>query len=349
MNEQEKANFINSFSAVLDSLNPRSQDVVSRRLGLKTGNPETLESIGKKYKITRERVRQIEEAALRELRKKFDGFGLSDKIAKVKGILHDRGNVASEDVLFAEFSGSPDYNKVNAHLVLLMSISSAFERHPEDGQFFALWTVKDPFYLDRAKNMVAKLVQGFKRNGAVVGDPELAGFFNKSVPEDGVDKNALLSYASLSKSISKNVFGQWGLSAWPEIKPKGIKDKAFLVLKTSNKPLHFKEIAGLIGSYRFDSKKANVQTVHNELIKDSRFVLVGRGLYALSEWGYENGTVKDVMVRILKKHGPLSKEKIIAKTAEVRFVKPNTILLNLQDKRHFRKEENGFYKLVKEA
>ena len=349
MNEQEKANFINSFSVVIYSLNPRSQDVVTRRFGLKTGNPETLESIGKRYKITRERVRQIEEAALRELRKNFDGFNLGVAVARVKSILHDRGNVAREDILFTEFSGSGDYGKANAHLVLLMNISSAFERHPEDNQYFALWTVKDPFYFNRAKSMIGKMTQGFKKQGAVVGEAELASFFNKSIQEDGVEKNALLSYASLSKFISKNVFGQWGLSAWPEVTPKGIRDKAFLVLRISKKPLHFKEIAGLISGYKFDSKKANIQTVHNELIKDSRFVLVGRGLYALSDWGYENGTVKDVMVRILKKHGILSKEKIVAKTAEARFVKPNTILLNLQDKKFFRRDENGFYKLVKEV
>ena len=338
MNEQEKANFINSVAAVLDSLNIRSQDVIIRRFGLKTGNPETLESIGKRYKITRERVRQIEEAALRELRKNFDGFDLGAAVAKVKDILRDGGNVAREDVLFSRFSDSPDYNKANAHLVLLMNISSAFERHPEDNQYFALWTVKDPFYLKQAGEAVEKMVQGLKKRGRVVPETEATGFFGTP-----------FSYASLSKSISRNVFGQWGLSAWPEISPKGIKDKAFLVLKTSNKPLHFKEIAGLISWHKFDSKKANVQTVHNELIKDKRFVLVGRGLYALSEWGYENGTVKDVMVRILKKHGSLPKDKIIAKTAEVRFVKPNTILLNLQDKSFFLKDERGFYKLVKEA
>lgn len=349
MNEQEKANFINAVSGVLSSLNSRSQDVIIRRFGLKTVNPETLESIGKRYKITRERVRQIEEASLRELRKNFDGFNLGNPVAGIKDILHNYGNVVREDFLFNQFSNSPDYNKTNAHLVLLMNISSAFERHPEDNQYFSLWTVKDPFYLNRAKDIIGKMVQGFKRQNFVIAEAELADFFNKSIQEERIDKNTFTSYAGLSKMISKNAFGQWGLAAWPEISPKGVKDKAYLVLKTSKKPLHFKEIAGLIASYKFDSKKANIQTVHNELIKDPRFVLVGRGLYAISEWGYETGTVKEVMARILKKHGALSKDKIIAKTAEVRFVKPNTILLNLQDKSFFRKDEKGFYKLVKEG
>ena len=349
MNEQEKTNFIDSVSGILKSLNSRSQDVITRRFGLKAGNSETLESIGKKYKITRERVRQIEEASLRDLRKNFDGFNLGVFVAKIKSVFQDHGNIVREEKLFDEFSGSSDYGKTNAHLALLMNVSSGFERHPEDGIYFALWTVKDPFYFNRAKDIVSKIVQGFKKRGAVVPDSELADFFGKLTREDGVDGKAILSCADLSKQISKNAFGQWGLAGWPEVSPRGIKDKAYLVLKNSKKPLHFKEISGLIGSYKFDSKKANVQTVHNELIKDPRFVLVGRGLYALSEWGYETGTVKDVLAKILKKNGPLPREKIVAKTAEVRFVKTNTILLNLQDKKLFQKDEKGFYKLAKEA
>ncbi len=349
LNEQEKANFINSVSGVLKFLNSRSQDIISRRFGLKTGNFETLESIGKKYKITRERVRQIEEAALRELRRNFDTFGLNDQIIKIKAILSGYGNAVREDFLFHEFSGAQGKKRVNAALVFSMAISSNFEHSPEDDRYHSIWTVKDPFYLNRAKETVEKLVQNFKKINSVIPEVELASFFNKVSQENIIDKKIILSYLSLSKFIARNVFDQWGLTAWPEVRPKGIKDKAYLVLKRTAKPLHFREIAVLINGQKFDSKKANFQTVHNELIKDKRFVLVGRGLYALSEWGYEAGTVKDVLASILKKSGPMTKEKIIAKTIEVRFVKPNTIVLNLQDKKLFKKDENGFYGLVRKV
>lgn len=349
LSEQEKANFINSIAEILKSLNSRSQDIVSRRFGLKTGNFETLESIGKKYKITRERVRQIEEAALRELRKNFDTFGLNDQITKVKVILSSYGNAVREDFLFHEFSGTQGKNRVNAALVFLMAISSNFEHSPEDDTYQSIWTVKDPFYLSRAKETVEKLVQSFKKRNSVIPEAELASFFNKASQENITDKKIILSYLSLSKFIGRNAFDQWGLTAWPEVRPKGIKDKAYLVLKRTAKPLHFREIAVLINSQKFDSKRANFQTVHNELIKDKRFVLVGRGLYALSEWGYEAGTVKDVLASLLKRYGPMSKEKIIARTGEARFVKPNTILLNLQDKKLFKKDEKGFYNLINRA
>ena len=357
LNEQEKANFINSISGVLKFLNPRTQDIISRRFGLKNGNIETLESIGKKYKITRERVRQIEEAALRELRKNFESFNLGDSALKAKAILQSYGNVIREDFLFHEFSGSSQYNKTNAALVFLMAISSGFENYPENEDYRNIWTAKDPFYINKAKETVEKLTLAFKKRNSAVPEAELILFFNKALKgeprasasqsqDDISDKKIILSYLSLSKLIGKSIFGETGLVRWPEIRPKGIKDKAYLVLKRTNKPLHFRQIADTINSHKFDLKRANFQTVHNELIKDKRFVLVGRGLYALSEWGYEAGTVKDVLVSILKKHGPMNREKVIARAAEVRFVKPNTIVLNLQDKKHFKKDEKGLYCLV---
>ncbi|MBI4117234.1 MAG: hypothetical protein HY451_00875 [Parcubacteria group bacterium] len=346
LKEQEKVDFINSVSEILKSLNPRTQDIVSRRFGLRAGDIETLESIGRKYNITRERVRQIEEAALRELRKNFDGFNLNDRVSKIKAILQGYENVIREDFLFHEFSGSRQYNKTNGALVFLMTISSNFERYPEDDHYHSIWTVKDPFYINKAKEAAEKLVHALKKQNSVVPGTELVLFFNKTSGENISDKKMILSYLGLHKAMGKNIFGEAGLVSWREICPKGIKDKAYLVLKRINKPLHFREIADAINSHNFDSKKANFQTVHNELIKDKRFVLVGRGLYALSEWGFEAGTVKDVLAGILKKHGPMPRDRIIAKTTEVRFVKPNTIVLNLQDKKLFKKDKGGFYSLI---
>ena len=119
-----------------------------------------------------------------------------------------------------------------------------------------------------------------------------------------------------------------------------------MVIRQSGKPQHFSQIAKLINTAKFDAKKVNVQTVHNELIKDDRFVLVGRGLYALSEWGYKSGTVKDVLVDILRTHGkPLPRVDLIAKVMDVRMVKENTILLNLQDGATFSRNEDGHYHL----
>ncbi len=129
----------------------------------------------------------------------------------------------------------------------------------------------------------------------------------------------------------------YGLSNWPEINPKGIKDKAYLAFKEAGEPLHFSKVSKLI-------ENSNTQTVHNELIKNDKFVLVGRGIYALAEWGYEPGKVKDVIKRTIKNaNQPLERDEIVEKVLDKRFVKKNTILLNLSDKEKFKKREDGKY------
>ena len=127
------------------------------------------------------------------------------------------------------------------------------------------------------------------------------------------------------------------------IRPRGVRDKAYAVLLKAARPLHFREVASAISKAGWSSRKANPQPVHNELIKDPRFVLVGRGLYALAEWGYEPGTVGEVMAGLLKAaRRPLSKDEIVKRVLEKRFVKPNTILFNLQDKRWFKTTPEGY-------
>ncbi len=145
----------------------------------------------------------------------------------------------------------------------------------------------------------------------------------------------------VSKKIQKNKEDLFGLKDWPEINPKGIKDRAYLVFKKIEKPLHFAEVANLI-------EGSQIQTVHNELIRDSRFVLVGRGIYALTEWGYYSGQVKDVISKVLKETGkPLTKEEVLERVLKQRLVKENTILLNLSNKNYFLRDPQGRY-MVKE-
>jgi len=56
---------------LLDTMKPREKDVITLRYGLKDGNRQTLAEIAKHFKITRERVRQIERAALKKLKKRW--------------------------------------------------------------------------------------------------------------------------------------------------------------------------------------------------------------------------------------------------------------------------------------
>ncbi len=86
-------------------------------------------------------------------------------------------------------------------------------------------------------------------------------------------------------------------------------------------------------------------TVHNELIKDNRFVLVGRGMYALREHGFEPGIARDVIKKILATKGPLRVDAVVAEVNKQRFFKANTVVINLQNKDYFERLADGKYKV----
>ena len=347
---------INSASAVaktvanlVKSIPVRNKDVVSRRFGLKNGKKETLESIGKSYGITRERVRQIEEFAINQLRKVADGNQDVERyVALAKNIILGVGHrpllgnsvggngVMKERDLFRAFSGSETDSAVNSSLVFVLSLSRDPVRFGENDDFHAFWAVS-PAALADFKNLAASTVAFLEKSGKPVSENDFTPLAGK--PD---------TFLSISKAVSKNIFHEVGLVSWPEVKPKGVRDKAYLVLKKNNSPKHFGEIAKLINTSGFNGKKANTQTVHNELIKDNRFILVGRGTYALSDWGYKAGTVKDVLVDLLKSSSkPIPKAALVSKVLNSRMVKENTILLNLQDSKMFIKNDDGTYSLRK--
>lgn len=291
-----------------------------RRFGLHGGDKETLESIGQDFGITRERVRQIEEDGFRRLEQKIDE-------PVCRNVLHDffryfkkSGSLKREDLLLRDLGGRNEN-----HVFFLLTIGKLFKRYGETQDFHAFWAV-DENALSRAKSLINAFADSLEKRR-----------------EPGVlPKEVLPSYIEISKNILKGPQGLYGLKDWPEINPKGIKDKAYLVMKKEKQPLHFTNVAELIG------KEALVQTVHNELIKDSRFVLVGRGLYALREWGYEPGVVKEVIAKVINNAGgQLSKDVIINEVLKQRRVQSNTVLLNLQNQKYFLKNSEGKYTIRK--
>ena len=336
---------------LIKGLSARNKDIISRRFGLKNGKKETLESIGKNYGITRERVRQIEEFTLTQLSKGALNPELEKYATLAKNILNENGGIMKEKDLFKAFSGSDSESVLNASLVFILTLDKNLTRFNDSDNFHSFWSV-DKDVLNNFKNMASSCVSLLNKSGKVTMEGEfynLAKKSNISGLSGDFNQRHLTTYLSISKNVGKNIFNEVGLVSWPEVRPKGVRDKAYLVLKKENNPKHFGEIAKLINVTGFQGKKANVQTVHNELIKDSRFVLVGRGMYALSEWGYKSGTVKDVLVDLLKNSSkPIPRTALLAKVMNARMVKENTILLNLQDSKTFIKNEDGTYEL-KEA
>lgn len=339
-------------ASLIKPLSDRNRDVILRRFGLKTGQPETLESIGQSYSITRERVRQIEEYALKNLRStSLEAVSVLTKpyFDFAQDLLVEHGGFAPEKDLFKKFSGQADENNIeNLSLAFLLYLHPDFNKSSESEETFSFWFLNNDS-ASLAKNLVNDMISLLDSNKKLLNQSGLYDMYKAESKNKPVSLETYLVALSLSKQIDQNVFGEYGLADWPEIKPRGVRDRAYLVLKKENKPKHFREIASLINTASFSNKKANIQTVHNELIKDGRFVLVGRGIYGLSEWGYKAGTVKDVLVNILKEsRKSLPRQELVARVLSSRYVKENTILLNLQDSKVFRKRDDGTYSL-KEA
>ncbi len=331
-------NYSKICNGLLSDLSSRTKEIISRRFGLGTEKyrkRETLESIGRDYGITRERVRQIEEdgffrfkSKIKDQQKVFQYF--SDELKK-------SGNLRKEDVLLNSLGRS----KFQNHVFFLLTLGEPFKRFSEIKEFYALWTT-DAGYLVSAK----KAINSFSNQLKKANQPLLLKDF---VLPTGFAFSSLTArvtpfYIEISKIIQQGPEGLFGLTNWPEINPCGVKDWAYLILKKQKKPLHFRQTAELINKFYVKKSKTLPQTAHNELIKDQRFVLVGRGLYALKEWGYESGVVKEVISQLLKREGkPLSQKEIVEKVLNQRFVKKNTILLNLNNKKRFFKNEDGKY------
>lgn len=335
-------------TGLVKSLSVRNRDIISRRFGLNHGRTETLESIGQTYNITRERVRQIEDYVLKNLRLEVTGVaGLKAKpyVDLVVSLLTDHGGFMAEEVLFKNFSGNTTHNVSNASLVFLLSLSSDFGKRNESDEYRPFWYLHSGSR-EQLEKLISATTEALREKKVLFTAADLYNLYKDQTKEKVATLAAFASAVNISKQIDKNIFQEYGLASWPEVKPRGVRDRAFLVLKKESKPKHFREITNLINVASFSSKKANIQTVHNELIKDSRFVLVGRGIYGLLEWGYKSGTVKEVLVDILKDSPrPLSRSELVAKVLSSRYVKENTILLNLQDAKVFSKKGDGTYTL----
>ncbi len=328
---------------LLSVLPERARDVMMNRYGLgKSTERLTLDAIGKKYKITRERVRQIENHALTAIRKSKEYEKEKKVFDELEGVIQKLGGVISEADLLNELSREAS---VHNHLNFLLIIGEAFKREKEDEHFHHRWHIDDQLS-GKVHTALHKLYESISDDDLVSEQDILQSFLThlKEVSEEYKKDEILKRWLSLSKAVSKNPLGEWGRASSPNVHAKGMRDYAFLVIRKHGSPIHFTEVAKQIE--KLFKKKAHVATTHNELIKDPRFVLVGRGLYALSEWGYISGVVKDVIRKVIEQNGPMTREEVIGKVLKERYVKENTIMVNLQNPKNFKKDKEGRYSLV---
>lgn len=334
---------------LMSGLKERDREILSKRFGLTGGEMETLESIGKIYNLTRERVRQIEKDSINTL-KKTKNKNLDSAMQLIFDCIVEHGKIISEDFLIETLLyNKPDLKDQRA-VKFLLSLGDQFKFLREDGRYFDAWYVVG-FDLDQLNQITEEFTKILNNAGRVIGADQLYDQFKSTelykqhVHE--LTEKVLRSYLNLSRKIQTNPFGEIGLSDWNEVKPRDVGDKAYLVLKHHGKPEHYSVITKLINDHKFDDRQAYQETVHNELIKDERFVLIGRGIYALSEWGYKKGVVADVIREVLTEASkPLSRDEIINEVMKKRQVKRNTILVGLSNKKYFQKVGKDRYSLV---
>lgn len=320
---------------------PRLREVLERRFGLKSPKPETLEAIGQDWGVTRERVRQIEADALKHLGAAEVAAVLTPVFRALEEHFEHHGHVFAEEKLLAS-AAEP---RSSRHVYFLLTVGKPFQRKPEEEAWHERWFTKEDA-LKVAETILSKTADELSQHKRPVDARNLFQLLKAKAREvlgETPHPDALESYLAISKLIRQNPYGEFGLVHWPTIYPTGVRDKAYAALTKAGKPLHFREVAQAINRAGWSARKAHPQTVHNELIKDGRFVLVGRGLYALREWGYEPGTVSEVIATILRAaKRPLTKGEVVKKVLSSRFVKENTILLNLQNKNLFLKTPGGY-------
>ena len=327
---------------LLSILPKRARDILEKRFGLKDGNTMTLEAIGKIYGITRERVRQIENFAINTIKKSEIYKKERPVFEELEKLLYSLGGVVSEEDLLSYISN--DKNTRN-HILFFLVLGDSFKKQKEDNHFKHRWII-DEEESKKVHESLKKLYESLSDEDIIPEGEMITRFLEnlKDISEKYKNEEIAKRWLSVSKKIDKNSLGEWGIAESPNIKVRGMRDYAFLVIRKHGNPMHFSEVAKVIE--KSFNKKAHVATCHNELIKDPRFVLVGRGLYALKEWGYASGVVRDVIREILQKAGPLTRQEIIDKVLKERYVKPNTIVVNLQNPKYFKKDKNSRYAAI---
>lgn len=372
---------------LFNELNERERDVLLRRFGLHGKEKETLESIGKAHNLTRERIRQVESYGVKKLRQIKELQGYVDGLKKViTQLIEEHGGIIERDYLLNNLTNlslmnagakSVEEDTHKSHFDFLISklLHDDFEEVKNSKYFKHSFKLKFQI-LDHLEELAEELMAKIQEAKRVFSTSEIIAMAKElesykkyqdkfSIPStidvSSVLKNKyynedmdlvnehkpLYSILQAHKHIDQNKFGHWGSYNSREVKPKTINDKIYLILKNHGEPLHFVEIADKINNTGFNNRKANAATVHNELILDDKYVLVGRGLYGLKEWGYKEGTVADVIHDILKRmERPLTRDEIISEVLEQRMVKKATIILALMDRGRFGRTEGGKYILT---
>lgn len=327
-------------------LSEKEKEVVKKRFALDGEPRQTLEKIGQRFNVTRERIRQIESIALSKLRRTIDKTKLKQINLIAKDVLEKNGGVRLEEGLVSEVLNLiHSVSEIDGNIIRLSLAVDEDVKQERTSNLKPYWhSVK--ISATEINAIADKAVVILSKQKDLVEESQYVNMVRAALANTGKNFKAemIAAVLQLDPRLKKTSEG-WGLMSWRHINPRSLRDKALIIARQSQKPMHFVEIANTIAEHGFDKKVVTVQAVHNELIRDENFVLIGRGLYALREWGYTEGTVADIIEDLLRKKSPMTKAEIIRGVLKQRQVKQGTISLNLQKTPWFTRVGRALYKL----
>jgi predicted DCC family thiol-disulfide oxidoreductase YuxK len=329
-------------NSILESIDrEREREIISRRYGL-FDRKETLEQIGELLGITRERVRQLEKSVISRLRATAEAgemMQLNDFEATLLETLDTLGSVARISDLSNQLTQQQSNKIEQARLAFIAELCPKVDVISENDNFYQSVVITQKHTAKVVQTQADAIIKAIKK----LGEPATIAVVAQQISDK--DARHVQAVASTSKQLA-TLNDKWGLVKWPTVNPKNIRDKIYVILQQNGKHMHFNEIASAIKDSDFKRKNVTTQAIHNELIKDKRFVLIGRGIYALTEWGYKKGTVADIITHVLKEaNEPLHRDEIVKRVLKSRYVKETTILLNLQGKTQFKRVAKATYAL----
>lgn len=325
---------------LLGLLSKKEKDVIERRFAIGHTNRETLDRIGKRYSVTRERIRQIESVAIQKLIRISQDKSIRVLHDLAQQTLADHGGAMFEDLLISEMLKHIDEpSKVDINsLKFTLKVSRSVQKQEKNQFHRTFWHTQETTAavvkaaMKDVKKFLSqqKTVQSFEK-------------INEAL-QDKHPEALLRSAMHIDWNLMEVETGAWGLKSWRFINPRSIKDCIQIVLKNNEKPMHFSDIMQAITADFPDRKKVTPQASHNELIRHDEFVLVGRGLYGLREWGLAAGTVCDLIRSVLIENGgSMKRQDIIQKVLDKRDVRLGTISLSLQKYPFFKRVGRAIY------
>ncbi|MCX6717993.1 MAG: hypothetical protein NTY81_00085, partial [Candidatus Staskawiczbacteria bacterium] len=131
----EKSNYKQIYQKFTKGLSVKTKDIFDRRFGVKTNEPETLEAIGKTLGITRERVRQIEEAGFTFVRKN-NKEALDAVFANFADYFNKQGGFKKEENVLEELGGKSQ----KPYVLFLLTIGEQFSKVCEKKDYHYFWS-----------------------------------------------------------------------------------------------------------------------------------------------------------------------------------------------------------------